>query len=315
MKRSRGMSGSVRHRDQRVRVGGVPDHEDPHVVRGSGAQRLALRLEDLAVRLEQVGPLHALRARAGAHQQRDVHTVERLDRVVVDLGRGQQRERAVLQLERGALGGLDRVRDLEQAQLDLLVRAEHLARRDPKQQGVTDLAGCARHGDRFIEHLLYDGVSELTRTHGGRVVTRGLEVVGHLVALADHLGDAALHAVGGLGLVQVAQHQHAGEHKRGRVDLVLALVLGGRAVRGLEDRAGCADVRAGREPEAADHAGAEVGDDVAVEVGQHDHVVLLGPRHELVAEVVDDAVLELDVGMALGHLRARPRGTARPRTS
>ena len=60
----------------------------------------------------------------------------------------------------------------------------------------------------------------------------------------------------------------------------------------------------GARPEAADHAGAEVGDDVAVEVGEHDHVVLLRPRHELVAEVVDDAVLELDV-------RDRPSATSR----
>src|SRR3712207_8809413 len=54
------------------------------------------------------------------------------------------------------------------------------------------------------------------------------------------------------------------------------------------------DVPARRHPQAADHPGAEVRDDVAVEVGKHDHVVLLGPGHQLVAEVVDDPVLELD---------------------
>ena len=70
----------------------------------------------------------------------------------------------------------------------------------------------------------------------------------------------------------------------------------------LEHRRLGADVAAGRHAEAADHAGAEVGDDVAVEVRQHDHVVLLGARHELVAEVVDDPVLELDVRVVLRDL-------------
>ena len=64
---------------------------------------------------------------------------------------------------------------------------------------------------------------------------------------------------------------------------------------GSKTAASLAEVRAGREAEAADQAGAEVGDDVAVEVRQHEHVVLLGPLHELHREVVDDAVVELDV--------------------
>ena len=79
--------GRVAQRDQRVRVGGVAHHEHAHPVRRPGVQGLALRLEYLAVGLEQVGPLHALGARPRAHQQRHVHAVERLARVVVDLGR------------------------------------------------------------------------------------------------------------------------------------------------------------------------------------------------------------------------------------
>src|SRR4029077_3484007 len=61
-------------------------------------------------------------------------------------------------------------------------------------------------------------------------------------------------------------------------------------------------VRTGRAPRPADHAGAEVRDDVAVEVRAAEDVVLLGPEHELHAHVVDDAVLELDVAVALGDL-------------
>src|SRR5699024_6648965 len=60
---------------------------------------------------------------------------------------GEQRKGTVVELHRGALGRLHRLRDLEQAQLDGGVRAEQLARRDAEQQGVTDLAGRTGHCD------------------------------------------------------------------------------------------------------------------------------------------------------------------------
>ena len=72
-------------------------------------------------------------------------------------------------------------------------------------------------------------------------------------------------------------------------------------MRGLEHRRLGADVASGRQSQPPDHPRPQVGDDVPVEIGQHDHVVLLGARDELVAEVVDDAVLELDVGVLLRH--------------
>ena len=59
----------------------------------------------------------------------------------------QQREGAVVELHRGALGGLHRLRDLQQAQLDRGVGAEHLTAGDAEQQGVADLSGGARNGD------------------------------------------------------------------------------------------------------------------------------------------------------------------------
>jgi hypothetical protein len=140
--------GRVAHGDERVRVGRVADHEDPHVVGGVSVERLALRLEDRPVGLEQIGALHALGPRAGADQQGDADAVERAVGVVGHLDAGEQREGAVEQLHGGPLRGLQRVRDLEEAQLDLLVRAEHLARGDAEQQRVADLAGGAGDGDR-----------------------------------------------------------------------------------------------------------------------------------------------------------------------
>ena len=108
--------------------------------------------------------------------------------------------------------------------------------------------------------------------------------------------------VGRVALLEVAEHHHAREHHRHRVHPVLARVLGRRAVRRLEDRRVRPEVPARSEPEAADEARAEVGDDVAVEIGADEDVVLLGPLHELHAEVVHDPVLELDVRLLLRHL-------------
>ena len=68
----------------------------------------------------------------------------------------------------------------------------------------------------------------------------------------------------------VPQHHHPGEHQRRRVGLVLSGDVGGRAVHGLHQRQPLRSDVAGRgEPEPSDEAGAEVGNDVPVQVG-HD---------------------------------------------
>jgi hypothetical protein len=67
--------------------------------------------------------------------------------VVGDVDLAQERKGAVVELHRGALGGLDRVRDLEQSQLDRRVVAEHLAGGDPEQQRISDLPGGSGYGD------------------------------------------------------------------------------------------------------------------------------------------------------------------------
>src|SRR5204862_3056768 len=73
-------------------------------------------------------------------------------------------------------------------------------------------------------------------------------------------------------------------------------------MRRLEDSDALAVVRAGRDSKTADHPGAEIREDVAVEVRQYEDVVFLGPLHELHAHVVDDAIVETDVGILRGYL-------------
>ena len=85
----------------------------------------------------------------------------------------QQRERAVLQLERGTLGSAHPLGDLEQLQPDRPVGSEHLAGGDPEQERVADLPAGA--GDR-------DGVV------GGR-----WRVGRHAPSLFDALATAGAH--------------------------------------------------------------------------------------------------------------------------
>ena len=138
--------------------------------------------------------------------------------VVVDVDPGEQREGAVVELHRRALGGLDRVGDLEQAQLRPAVSGPSIwPRGDPEQHRVADLAGGAGDGDldgmslTRGSHLLE--LSALTPSplqvlvDRGEELLRGLEllvaadeqrqVLGHLPAL-DRLDADALERLGEL---------------------------------------------------------------------------------------------------------------------
>ena len=66
---------------------------------------------------------------------------------------GQEREGAVVELHDDALEGLHRGLDLEQAEDDRLVGAEHRPAADPEEERVADLAGGAGHGD--VEGLVH----------------------------------------------------------------------------------------------------------------------------------------------------------------
>src|SRR3990172_3100776 len=148
--------------------------------------------------------------------------------------------------------------------------------------------------------LFDDGVRDLRGAHGRRVVRRGLHVVGHPLPLGDDGGQGGLQAVAGLHLADVAEHHHAGEHHRHRVHLVHAGVLGGAAVDRLEHRYVVAQVRAGGAPQPADQPRTEVGQDVAVEVGQDQHVVQLRLLHQLHRHVIHQPLLVGDIGILFG---------------
>ena len=87
--------------------------------------------------------------------------------------------------------------------------------------------------------------------------------------------------------------------------LFMPRVLGRRAVGGLEHGQLLPDVAGAAEAQAAHHLGAEVGDDVAVEVGSHQHVVVERVLEQPHADGVDVGVVDRDVGVVLGHFPRR----------
>ena len=106
---------------------------------------LSLSGENLAVDAEQIAALHALLARNTADEQCPVDAVE----TGTQVGRGhsalEQREGAVVQFHSNAFQRRQRRLDLDHVNNDRLIRAEHLAGGDPKQQGITDLTGRTGH--------------------------------------------------------------------------------------------------------------------------------------------------------------------------
>jgi hypothetical protein len=113
--------------------------------------------------------------------------------------------------------------------------------------------------------------------------------------------EGQLDAGSGGVLVEMVEHHHGALDEGRGVGDALACDVRGRAVDRLEDGVLGADVGPGDDAEAADQAGAEVGQDVAVEVLGDDDVEPVRVAHHVHGGGVDDDLLELDGGVAGGH--------------
>ena len=151
-----GQIGRALHGDIGVGVRRVADHQHLDVAAGHGVQGLALGREYLAVDGQQFGALHAGATGTRADQQGVIDIFERRHGVAVRLHPGQQGECAIFKLHHHALQGLLGFFDwhFEQTQHHRLVFAQHFARRNTKQDGITDLTGSTGycHANRLFKH-------------------------------------------------------------------------------------------------------------------------------------------------------------------
>ena len=112
-------------------------------------------------------------------------------------------------------------------------------------------------------------------------------------------------ARGLIPLADVIEHQQRREQQRRRIGQVLIGDVGRAAVHRLEHRRRRVPRFApGTTPSPPTRPGAEIRHDVAVEVGQQQHVELLGVHHQVHARRVDDPLVVGDVGELARHFAA-----------
>ena len=131
--------------NKRVRVRRVAHDEHLDVTVREVVDGLALRAEDGAVGAEQVRALHALRARAGADEERGGGAGECFLQVGGDGDGLEQREGGIGKLHGHAGRSLLRGLNLQQHQVDRHVLAEDLAGSHTESESVADIAGRARN--------------------------------------------------------------------------------------------------------------------------------------------------------------------------
>lgn len=130
------------------------------------------------------------------------------------------------------------------------------------------------------------------------------EITSQGLALGEGVEDGLLDLVG-LGVEShVAQHHDGAEEEGGRVGEGLAGNVGSGTVDSLEDGALVTNVTRGRETQTTDQTSAHIGQNVTVQVGHDQDLVVVGERvgDHLQAGVVEELGVELNVGEVLGDI-------------
>ena len=103
-------------------------------------------------------------------------------------------------------------------------------------------------------------------------------------------------------LSNMDQHHDRAQQQAGGIGEILPCPAGGRAVDRLEHGHMLANIGRPRQPDRTSDLGCDVGENVAVEIRQHDHVERFRRVGQLGGADVDDPVLVLDVRVLGGNL-------------
>ena len=124
------------------------------------------------------------------------------------------------------------------------------------------------------------------------------------LALGQGVEDGLLDVVGVVVETHVLQHHDGREQQGGGVGEALASNVGGGTVDGLEDGALVTNVTGGGQTKTTDQTGAHVGQNVTVQVGHDQDLVVVGSGigDDLQARVVQQLGVELDIGEVLGNV-------------
>jgi hypothetical protein len=146
--------------------------------------------------------------------------------------------------------------------------------------------------------LLHDGLGELP---GRSLATK---ITSECLTLSEGGESGLLNAIGVLVEAHVSQHHHRAEEKSSGVGKTLASDIRGGTVNGLEDGALITDVAGGGKTKTTNETGAHVGENITVEVGHDEDLVVVGNGvgGHLEAGVVEKLSIKLNVRELLGDL-------------
>ena len=130
------------------------------------------------------------------------------------------------------------------------------------------------------------------------------QIAGQGLSFRQSIKRGLLDSVRELVEFHVPQHHQGAEQESGGVCQGLAGDVGSGTVDGLEDGTLVTNVAGGRQAETADQTGAHVREDITVQVGHDEDLVIVrhGVGDHLQAGVVEQLVVELDVREVLGDI-------------
>lgn len=151
----------VVHRDEGIGIARVADDENADVVRCVTSDGFSLASEDFAVDAEQIATFHPRFARYGAHKETPVGAFEAFVEVRRASDVVEKRECAIIEFHHDAFESSHARLNLDQTQVDRLVRAEDKAGSDAEEEGIADLASCAsdRNGNRCFHVLIREAAT------------------------------------------------------------------------------------------------------------------------------------------------------------
>ena len=133
--------------DEGVRVGGVADDDGLAVTARIVVDSFADVNEDRAVVLEEITTLHTGAARLSTNEEVVVYIAEGSVKITGDDDLVEERESTVVELGLHTSEDLLLEGKIKEVEDDALVLAQELARGDPEDDRVSDLAGGSRNED------------------------------------------------------------------------------------------------------------------------------------------------------------------------
>jgi hypothetical protein len=156
--------------------------------------------------------------------------------------------------------------------------------------------------------MIVEGWWYLQSRDDGLGVVRGASLAAQIarqsLAFRQGIKSSLLDSVRVIVQAHVSQHHHGAEKQSSGVGLALTSDIRSRTVDSLENGALVTNVAGGGKTETTNQTSAHVGQNVTVQVGHDQDLVVVGQRvgNHLQAGVVEQLSIELDVGEVLGNI-------------